>query len=64
MPWDDDALALLHSYVEVEPVLTRISASKQLRDRIELDAEAAGETRITRQRVVRSRLNVVGGRAA
>ena len=64
LAWDDDASALLALYVEQQPVLVRISASKQLRDRIERDVEADGETRVTRQRVVRSRSKLVGGKAA
>ncbi len=64
LAWDDDALALLQHYVELEPVLVRISASKKLRDQVERDTEAAGEMRVNRQRVVRSRLNLVGGKAA
>jgi chlorophyllide a reductase subunit Z len=54
-PWDDDAHALLEDCVENEPVLVRISAAKRLRDRIERDARAAGEDRITAERVQRSR---------
>jgi len=54
-PWDDDALALLDSYVEQEPFLVRISAAKRIRDRAERDARQAGEERVTSARVTRSR---------
>lgn len=50
-PWDDDALAILEEKVEAEPFLTRISASKRLRDRVEADARKAGEERISARRV-------------
>jgi chlorophyllide a reductase subunit Z len=50
-PWDGDAHALLEELVEAEPVLVRISAAKRLRDRIEAQAEAAGELRVTLARV-------------
>ena len=51
VPWDDDALALLNDAVEREPFLVRISAAKRLRDRIEQEARAAREDRITAARV-------------
>ncbi|RYG09252.1 MAG: chlorophyllide reductase subunit Z, partial [Burkholderiales bacterium] len=54
-PWDDDAHQLLDEYVQSEPVLVQISAAKRLRDRIERDARAAGEERVTALRVSRSR---------
>jgi chlorophyllide a reductase subunit Z len=50
-PWDADALAALEEIVQAEPVLVRISAAKRLRDRIEMEAEAAGELRVTATRV-------------
>jgi chlorophyllide a reductase subunit Z len=50
-PWDDDALALLDEQVASEPFLVRISAAKRLRDRVEQDARAAREGRVSADRV-------------
>jgi len=52
--WDEDAHELLESLVDTEPVLIRISAAKQIRDRAERDALHAGERRVTAARVARS----------
>ena len=54
-PWDDDAHELLDEFVQSEPVLVQISAAKRLRDRVERDARAAGEERVTARRVAQSR---------
>jgi chlorophyllide a reductase subunit Z len=50
-PWDEAAQRLLDQLLDKEPVLVRISAAKRLRDRAESDARAAGEARITVERV-------------
>ncbi len=59
-PWDDDAQRLLAEMVGSEPVLLQISAAKRLRDRAERDARRAGESRITAERVGRSRAALQG----
>ncbi len=53
-PWDPEALALLDEHVEAVPFLTRISAAKRLRDRVERDARLAREGRVTAVRVRQS----------
>ena len=50
-PWDAGAVALLDEHVEREPFLVRISAAKRLRERVEQDARAAREGRVTAERV-------------
>ena len=52
--WDDDALRLLEDRLEAEPFLLRISAAKRLRERAEREARAAGEARVTADRLARS----------
>ncbi|WP_395703239.1 chlorophyllide a reductase subunit Z [Aquabacterium sp.] len=42
LPWDDEARALLERLVQAQPVLVRISAAKQLRDRAEQRARDTG----------------------
>ena len=53
-PWDDEANELLAEHLEMQPVLVRISAAKRLRDRVERDARAAGEPRVTARRVAQT----------
>jgi chlorophyllide a reductase subunit Z len=53
-PWDEEALRLLDARLEAEPFLLRISAAKRLRERVERDARAAAEPRVTAARAARS----------
>ena len=51
LPWDQDAQKLVADYIKTRPVLIQISAAKEMRDRVEQEAETAGEERITAARV-------------
>ena len=51
LPWDQDAQKLVADYIKTRPVLIQISAAKEMRDRVEQDAEKASEERITSARV-------------
>jgi chlorophyllide a reductase subunit Z len=53
-PWDDDAQKMFDEYLETEPFLVRISAAKQLRDRVERDMRQAGEDRVTAERIAQA----------
>ncbi|WP_018411951.1 chlorophyllide a reductase subunit Z [Methyloversatilis thermotolerans] len=50
-PWDEAARRLLDLHLEQQPFLVRISAAKRLRDRVERDARAADEARVTEARL-------------
>lgn len=62
--WEPEALSMLDAHVETEPFLIRISAAKRLRDRVERDAEEAGEPRVTAARVARTLSLLAEGRVA
>lgn len=64
LAWDDDAQALLERYVESQPFLVRISATKRLRDRAERDARLAGEGLVTLDRARQALALLAGGQAA
>jgi chlorophyllide a reductase subunit Z len=51
LPWDQDAQKLVADFIKTRPVLIQISAAKEMRDRVEQDAEKAGEERVTAARV-------------
>jgi chlorophyllide a reductase subunit Z len=51
LAWDDDAKTLLDESVEAQPVLVRISAAKQWRDRAEAEARRHGEGRVSVERL-------------
>ena len=51
LPWDQDAQKLVADFIKTRPVLIQISAAKEMRDRVEQEAEKAGEERITAARV-------------
>jgi chlorophyllide a reductase subunit Z len=53
-PWDEEALGMLDARLESEPFLLRISAAKRLRERVEREARAAAEPRVTAERVARA----------
>jgi chlorophyllide a reductase subunit Z len=52
--WEPEAQALFDDHVETEPFLIRISAAKQLRERIERDARREAEPCVTAARVASS----------
>ena len=64
LSWDPEAQRLLDRHVETVPFLVRISAAKQLRDRVEQEVRAAGGARVTAADVERARAALVPGRAA
>ncbi|RAI57666.1 chlorophyllide a reductase subunit Z [Roseicella frigidaeris] len=54
--WDEAALLMLEERLQAEPFLLRISAAKRLRENAERKARAAGERRVTADRLARSLL--------
>ena len=51
LPWDEAAKAALDSMIDSQPVLTRISVAKRLRDAAERAARMKGEDRVSLERV-------------
>jgi len=64
LPWEDDASRLLEAYVETEPFLLRISATKRLRDSVEHEVRTAGGEKVTAADVSASLAAIGKGRAA
>jgi chlorophyllide a reductase subunit Z len=46
IPWEEDARLMFDEYIEKQPLLVRISAAKQLRDRIEIRAIREARARV------------------
>jgi chlorophyllide a reductase subunit Z len=53
IPWDEEARAALDTYVDTQPVLLRISAAKQIRERVERRVVGGGGSRVTRSELER-----------
>lgn len=51
IPWDPSAESEVETWLEAQPVLTRISAAKRLRDQAERDALQSGEEMVSAARV-------------
>jgi chlorophyllide a reductase subunit Z len=51
LPWESEAARLLDEWLEDEPVLTRISAAKRLRDQAEREARRWAEPAVTVDRL-------------
>jgi 3,8-divinyl chlorophyllide a/chlorophyllide a reductase subunit Z len=49
--WDPAAHQMLEDLIEAEPVLVRISAAKQMRDRAERDARQSGRSVVELDRI-------------
>ena len=64
LPWDGDAKAFLDGLLESQPVLTRISATKRLRDVAEREARMGGDERVGVDHVTRAHEAVSRGVAA
>ncbi len=54
LAWDASAKSLFDELLENQPMLTRISAAKRLRDTAEREARRAGEDQVSRARVARA----------
>jgi len=62
--WDEDAREALDALVDRQPVLTRISAAKRLRDAAEARARNAGAARVTIAHVAGAKASLLEGQGA